>query len=109
MFKCVRDPMGIKCRVCIVAKSCQENPRWFHKKVDLEAHLLKEHGIRIVLPRGLKIVEEEEALEGTPKYFNNYERERSIKRFFNAYLKYNRARLSLLRTNKKKELKKYNA
>ena len=105
MFKCVRDPMGIKCRVCIVAKSCQENPRWFHKKVDLEAHLLKEHGIRTVLPRGLKIVEEEEAFEGSPRYFNNYERER----FYNVDKKYNRARLSHLRTIKQKALEEYNA
>ena len=60
-----------------------ENPRWFHKKVDLEAHLLKEHGIRTVLPRGLKIVEEEEALEGSPRYLSKYEQERSITRFYN--------------------------
>ena len=56
MFKCVRDPMGIKCRVCIVAKSCQENPRWFHKKVDLEAHLLKEHGLYMfIIPLSIVI------------------------------------------------------
>ena len=109
MFKCVRDPMGIKCRVCIVAKSCQENPRWFHKKVDLEAHLLKEHGIRTMLPRGLKIVEEEEALEGSLKYFVKYKRERTIKCFFNANLKYNRAPQSHLRTVEKKALGEYNA
>ena len=109
MFKCVRDPMGIKCRICVAAKSCQENPRWFHKKVDLEAHLLKEHGVRTVLPRGLKIVEEEEALEGSPRYFSKYERERSINRFFNVDQKYNRARLSHLRTIKQKALDEYNA
>ena len=97
--------MGIKYRVCIVAKSCQENPQWFHKKVNLEEHLLKEHGIRMVLPRGLKIVEEEEAFEGSPRYFNNYERER----FYNVDKKYNRARLSHLRTIKQKALEEYNA
>ena len=100
--------MGTKCRVCIVVESCRENSRWFHKKVDIEAHLLKEYGIRIVLPRGLKIVEEEEVLEGSSKYFSNYERERSIKRFFNVDLKYNRARQSHLRTIKIKALEEYN-
>ena len=62
-----------------------------------------------MLPRGLKIVEEEETLEGSPRYFSNYERERSIKRFFNVDLKYNRAHLSHLRTIKKKAHEEYNA
>ena len=61
----------------------QSHARKTHDEVDLEAHLLKEHGIRTVPPRGLKIVEEEDALEGSPRYFSNYERERSIKRFYN--------------------------
>ena len=77
--------------------------------MDLEAHLLKEHGIRTVLPRGLKIVEEEEALEGSPRYFSNYERERSIKRFYNVDKNYNRARMSHLRTIKRKAPEEYNA
>ena len=99
MFKCVQDPIGIECWVCIAVESCQENPRWFPKKVDLKAHLLKEHNSKTVLRRGLKILEEEEALEGGPKYFNDYKRERSSKEFFNTDLKYNtnRARLSHLR------------
>ena len=78
-------------------------------KADLHADLLKERGIRIVLRRGLKIVEEEEALEGSPRYFSYYEQERSIKRFFNVDQPYNRARLSHLRTIKPKALEEYNA
>ena len=54
-------------------------------------------------------MEEDEVLEGSAKYFHNYERERSIKRFFNVDLKYNRARQSHLRTIKKKALEEYNA
>ena len=54
-------------------------------------------------------MEEEEALEGSLKYFIKYKRERSIKCFFNANLKYNRACMSHLRTIKKKALEEYNA
>ena len=54
----VWDPMGTESRTCINTKSCQQNPRWFHKKMDLlESHLWKVHGSIVVLPRGLKIEE----------------------------------------------------
>ena len=85
VFKCVRDLKGTKSRVYTMVKLCRKNPQWFHKKLDIEAHLMKEHDIRTVLPTWLKIVEEEQVSEGkyySPKYFNNYERERSIKPFF---------------------------
>ena len=56
----VWDPMGTESRTCINTKSCQQNPRWFHKKMDLlESHLWKVRGINVVLPIGSKKDEEE--------------------------------------------------
>ena len=59
----------------------------------MEAHLQKIQAINVVFPRGLKIGEEEHFTPGkdsSASFFNNYERELSIKRFFNAKLKCNR-------------------
>ena len=70
---------------------------------------MKEHGIRVVLSRGLKIVEVLEGNDCSLKYFRKYKRERSIKCFFNVDLKYNRAHQSHLRRIKKKAFEEYNA
>ena len=51
--------MGIKFGTCIVLKSCQQNQWQFQMKMEMGAHLRKVHGIDVVLPRGLKIEEEE--------------------------------------------------
>ena len=104
--------MGTKSHMCIASESCRQNPRWFQKKRDIEAHLLKEHGIKTLLPRGLKIVEEMQLFEGKYRgapYFSNYERERSFKRFFNPETKYTRSRESFQRKLRKKAVDRYNA
>ena len=104
--------MGTKSRICIASESCQQNPRCFHKKRNIEAHLLKEHGIKTLLPRGLKIVKEKQLFEGKYRgapYFSNYERERSFTRFCNAETKYTRSRQSFQRKLWKKALDRYNA
>ena len=90
LFKAGRDSTGIKCRTCIVGDSCRKEVRWFRKKGDMEAHLQKAHGIRVVLPRGLKIEEEEQSTSmrsTATSFFSHYERQRSIKRFLDPELK----------------------
>ena len=54
--------------------------------MEVKAHLQKAHGTNVVLPRGLRIEEEEHLTprkDGDASFFNNYERERSIKHCFN--------------------------
>ena len=100
LFKCGRDSTGIKCRTCIIGDSCRKEVRWFCKKVDMEAHLQKAHGIRVILPRGLKREEEEQSIymrSTTTSFFSHYERHRSIKRFLDPELKYNKSRQSHMR------------
>ena len=94
-----------------MTEPCRQQSRWFHKKKDLEAHLRKVHDIHVMLPRGLKIDEEEHPTRNDdgPSFFSNYERERSIKRFFDADLKYNRSRQSFLRKLNMRALNKWNA
>ena len=61
------------------------NPTMVSEENGDEAHLWKVRGINAVIPRGLKIEEEEHLTLGKDNgasYFNNYERERSIKLFF---------------------------
>ena len=80
--------------------------------MEIEAHLRKARGISVVLPRGLKIVEEKQLLEGKDcgaPYFSNYERDRSFMRFLNAETKYTRSRQSFQRKLQKKALDRYNA
>ena len=58
----------------------------------MEAHLWKEHGINVVLPRWLKIEEEEHFTsrkDNGASFFHNYKRERSIKHFLDVELKCN--------------------
>ena len=57
-------------------------------------------------------MEEKQLLEGKYRgapYFSNYERERSFKRFFNAEMKYTRARQFFQRNLQKKVLDRDNA
>ena len=66
-YRCVRDSQGNKCWSCIVLDSCRREQRWYRKKAYMEAHLQKIHDINVVLPRGLRI-EEEQGTLGT--FFN---------------------------------------
>ena len=114
LFKCGRDSTGIKCRTCIVGDSCRKEGRWFRKKADMEAHLQKAHGIHVILPRGLKIEEEEEEQSTsmrstTTSFFRHYERQRSIKRFLDPELKYNRSRQSHMRKLRTRAIKIFKA
>ena len=100
LFKCGRVSTSIKCRRCIVGDSCRQEVRWFRKKSEIEAHLQKAHGIHVILPRGLKIEEEEQSTSmksTTTSFFSNYERQRSIRHFLDPELKYNRSRQSYMR------------
>ena len=100
LFKYGRDSTGIKCRRCIVRYSCRQEVQWFHKKSEMEANLEKAHAIHVILPRGLKIEEEEQSTSGlstSTSFFNDYERQRWIQRFMNPELKYMRSRQSYMR------------
>ena len=55
LYKVGRDANGNKACVCIYTEYCRLSPRWYCKKSDMESHLHKEHGIDIVLPRGMRI------------------------------------------------------
>ena len=77
IFNCVRDLKGTKCRVYTIVETCWKNPQWFHKKLDIEAHLWKEHDIRTVLPRGLKVVEEEQVSKWKEKLQSTKGKEQS--------------------------------
>ena len=108
LFKCGRDSTGIKCRTCIVGDSCRKEVRWFRKKAEMEAHLKKAHNIRVILPRGLKIEEEEKSTSmksTTTSFFSNYERQRTIRRFLDPELKYNRSRQLYMRKLKTRAIK----
>ena len=99
-LKCGRDSTSIICRTCIVEDSCRKEVRWFRKQTKMEAHLQKAHEIHVILPRGLKIEEEEKStsMKSTiTSFFSNYERVRSIMSFFNAELKYSRSLVSHIR------------
>ena len=74
--------------------------------MNIAAHLLKEQDIKTLFPRGLKIVEEEQLSKGKDccAHTSVTMKERSIKYFFNAKLKTNRARQSFLKMIKKKAL-----
>ena len=112
LFKCGRDSTGIKCRTCIVGDSCRKEGRWFRKKADMEAHLQKAHGIHVILPRGLKIDEEEisTSMRSTAtSFFSEYERQRSINRFLDPELKYNRSRRSHMRKLRTRAIKIFKA
>ena len=78
----------------------------------MEAHLQKAHGIRVVLPRGLKIEEEEQSTSmrsTTTSFFSHYERQWSIKRFLDPELKYNRSRQSHMRKLRTRAIKIFKA
>ena len=65
--------------------------------MEMEAHLWKVPEPNVVLPRGLKIEEEEHSARGKvsgTSFFGNNEMERSIKHIFYFELKYNRSRQS---------------
>ena len=64
LFKCGRDSTGIKYHRCLVVDSCRQEEQWFHKKSEMEANLEKAHAIHVILPRGLKIEEEEQSTSG---------------------------------------------
>ena len=68
LYKVGRDANGNKARVCIYTEYYRLSPRWYRKKSDMESHLRREHGIDIVLPRGMRI--EEEGIPGA--CFNSY-------------------------------------
>ena len=62
----------------------------------MEAQLQKVHGIDVVLPRELKIEEEEQSTPkktSGPSFFNDYERQWSIKHFWDPEVKYIRSRI----------------
>ena len=78
----------------------------------MEAHLQKAHGIRVVLPRGLNIEEEEQSTSmrsTATSFFSHYERQRSIKRFLDPELKYNRSRQSHMRKLRTRAIKIFKA
>ena len=105
MYRVGRDAQGKKARACIVvAESCRLSPRCYCKNFDIETHLCKTQGIDIVVPRGMRIEEE----EGTPGvWFNNYERQRSLKRFMDPEIKYHRNRQSYIRKLKVRAISRF--
>ena len=106
LYKVGRDANGNKARACIYTEYCRLSPRWYRKKSDMESHLRREHGIDIVLPRGMRI-EEEEGIPGV--CFNNYERQRSLRRFMDPEIKYNRNRQTYIRKLKVRVVSRYNS
>ena len=72
----------------------------------MESHLRREHAIDVVLPRGMRI-EEEEGIPGA--CFNSYERQRSLKRFMDPEIKYYRNRQKYIRKLKVRAVSKYNS
>ena len=113
LFKCGRDSTGIKWCTCIIGDSCRKEVQWFRKKAELEAHLHKAHNIRVILPWGLKIEEEEQSTSvksTTTSFFSNYERQWPIMRFFYLELfKYNKSCQSYMRKLKTREFKNFKA
>ena len=105
LYKVGRDANGNKARACIYTEYCRLSPRWYRKKSDMESHLRREHGIDIVLPRGMRI--EEEGIPGA--CFNSYERQRSLRRFMDPEIKYNRNRQTYIRKLKVRVVSRYNS
>ena len=93
MYRVGRDACGNKAHACILAECCHKSPKWYCKKCDIEAHLRKRHDIDIVLPRGMRI-KEEEGIFGV--CFNNSKCQRLLKRFKDPKIKYHRNRQSYI-------------
>ena len=111
-LKCGRDSTSIICRTCIVEDSCRKEVRWFRKQTKMEAHLQKAHEIHVILPRELKIEEEEKStsMKSTiTSFFSNYERQRSITHFLDLELKYNRQCQSYMRKLKTRSINIFKA
>ena len=61
---CILDLAGIKSCSCIVHETCLREQRWFQKKSNFKPGLRKVQGIDVVLPRALRIEEEDQRISG---------------------------------------------
>ena len=55
LFKCVKDPCGKKARTCTSSEKFRIYPHYFHRKDEIELHLLQKNHIKTNIPRGLKL------------------------------------------------------
>ena len=84
LFKCVKDPRGKKECTSTALQKCRIYPRYFHRKDEIELHLLQKNHIKTNIPRGLKLNDGEFTIQQKDiagVLSNIYEKERSKKYF----------------------------
>ena len=84
LFKCVKDPCGKKARTCTSSEKFRIYPHYFHRKDEIELHLLQKNHIKTNIPRGLKLNDGEFTIQQKDiagVLSNIYEKERSKKYF----------------------------